>query len=645
MAAARVKRRFSAVLDGPLEAEEVMGLAQNAVETAGEAEGEGGAGTEGKEEKEEKEEEEEEERRGGECSCPETPSPPPPSQKGWGLSMSSRKGGGGELGMWGKGEEVEEEGEEGAGAEGGEDRPGGAEGRRPRKRRKRRRGRGRGGRSRLVAKDGHCNVAFLNVSGRGQRYLGDMFTTCVDTRWRWLIVGFSLSFLLSWLLFGLVFWVIAITHGDLASNLPPPHSLPLLPSLPPPPLPPSNTSLSQSLSSDQSQSVPVPQSQLGHLSVNQSLSHSQIEPQPLPSPSPSAPSSPSPCFLQVRSFLSAFLLSLETQTSIGYGFRGVTEACPLAVGALALQCIVGCLLDALAVGAVLAKIAQPKRRNATLAFSQHAVVCQRDGQLCLMWRVANLRDSHLVEAHVRAQLLRPRMTPEGEFLPLEQLDINVGFDTGADRIFLVSPVTIVHPIDRDSPLYELDRRALLADRTLELVVILEGMVEATAMTTQARSSYLASEILWGHRFEPVLFERKHSYQVDYSFFHRTYKVLDTPTCSAQDLEKASPSTPSSQASFCYENELTSLDSSCPQSHPLLPASPQLDLAPPILTGPRLLWPPLGDAHADTQSHTQCRSGTHMLPQATPPLTRAMPTLAQPRTLPLPLPLSPYLQTC
>ena len=105
------------------------------------------------------------------------------------------------------------------------------------------------------------------------------------------------------------------------------------------------------------------------------------------------------------------------------------------------------------------------------------------------------------------------MTPEGEYLPLDNADINVGFDTGSDRVFLVSPVTIVHEIDDESPFYEMDRSTLEKDSELEVVVILEGMVEATAMTTQCRSSYLASEIHWGQRFEPVLFERKDCYQV------------------------------------------------------------------------------------------------------------------------------------
>ncbi|KAK2844654.1 hypothetical protein Q5P01_011313 [Channa striata] len=362
-------------------------------------------------------------------------------------------------------------------------------------------------RQRFVGKDGRCNVTFVNMSERGQRYLSDLFTTCVDIRWRWMLVIFTLSFLLSWLLFGFAFWLIASAHGDLSIRL--------------------NPSSGSSLGSGEAGSG------------GQSEREAVVE---------------EPCFLQVNSFMAAFLFSLETQTSIGYGFRSVTEECPLAVVAVVLQCIVGCIIDAFIIGAVMAKIAKPKKRNETLVFSETAVVALRDGKFCMMWRVGNLRKSHLVEAHVRAQLLKPRVTPEGEFLPLDNVDINVGFDTGTDRIFLVSPITIVHEINDESPFFEMDQKTLENDTEMEVVVILEGMVEATAMTTQCRSSYVASEILWGHRFEPVLFERKDCYQVDYSFFHRTYEVPNTPSCSAKELAEQQY-IESSRSSFCYENEV------------------------------------------------------------------------------------------
>lgn len=260
-----------------------------------------------------------------------------------------------------------------------------------------------------------------------------------------------------------------------------------------------------------------------------------------------------PCVTQVHTFVAAFLFSVETQTTIGYGARCVTQECPAAVFMVVFQSIVGCIIDAFMIGAIMAKMARPKKRAETLLFSYNAVIAMRDGKLCLMFRVANLRKSHIVEAHVRAQLVKPRYTEEGEYIPLDQIDMNVGYDKGTDRLFLVAPLTVIHEIDEESPLFGISKQDLETS-DFEIVIILEGLVEATAMTTQARSSYLPSEILWGHRFEPVIFEEKSQYRVDYAYFHKTFEVPSTPRCSAKDMEERK-FLASGANSFCYENEL------------------------------------------------------------------------------------------
>lgn len=70
-----------------------------------------------------------------------------------------------------------------------------------------------------------------------------------------------------------------------------------------------------------------------------------------------------------------------------------------------------------------------------------------------------------------------------------------------------------------------------------LFCFVEGVIESTGMTTQARTSYLPSEILWGHRFVNVVSFRKDTgeYEVDYTLFNNTYDV-DTPLCSAKELD-------------------------------------------------------------------------------------------------------------
>ncbi|KAK1153403.1 G protein-activated inward rectifier potassium channel 4-like [Acipenser oxyrinchus oxyrinchus] len=318
-------------------------------------------------------------------------------------------------------------------------------------------------RQRYVQKDGKCNVHHGNVH-ETYRYLSDLFTTLVDLKWSFSLLIFTLVYCITWLFFGLIWWLIAYIRGDLE-----------------------------------------------HLEE----------------------SNWTPCVENLNSFVSAFLFSIETETTIGYGYRVITEHCPEGIILLLVQAILGSIVNALMVGCMFVKISQPKKRAETLMFSHKAVISLRDDKLCLMFRVGDLRSSHIVEASIRAKLIRSKQTKEGEFIPLNQTDINVGSDTGDDRLFLVSPLIISHEINEKSPFWELSR-AQMEKEEFEIVVILEGMVEATGMTCQARSSYLHTEVLWGYRFTPVLSLEKGFYEVDYNNFHDIYETY-TPSYSAREL--------------------------------------------------------------------------------------------------------------
>lgn len=192
------------------------------------------------------------------------------------------------------------------------------------------------------------------------------------------------------------------------------------------------------------------------------------------------------------SFVSAFLFSIETETTIGYGYRVITDACPEGIVLLLIQAILGSVVNAMMVGCMFVKISQPKKRAETLVFSTSAVISMRDGRLCLMFRVGDLRNSHIVEASIRAKLIKSKQTKEGEFIPLNQTDINIGFDTGDDRLFLVSPLIICHEINKRSPFWEWSR-AKMESEEFEIVVILEGMVEATGGCYKTLETPLNSE--------------------------------------------------------------------------------------------------------------------------------------------------------
>merc|ERR1712107_780110 len=171
----------------------------------------------------------------------------------------------------------------------------------------------------------------------------------------------------------------------------------------------------------------------------------------------------------------------------------------------------------------------------TLMFSRNAVVCQRYGTNCLLFRVGNMRHTSLVEAHVRAILISKRVTAEGEVLPYHQEELDVGTDPEGE-IFFIWPTTLVHKIDEESPFYGMSARDFLKKR-YEIVVLLEGVIEQTGNSIQARSSYLPNEVLWGYRFVNLL-NFKHSeseYKIDYSAFNSVYRIeMSTKSQEAKD---------------------------------------------------------------------------------------------------------------
>lgn len=93
-----------------------------------------------------------------------------------------------------------------------------------------------------------------------------------------------------------------------------------------------------------------------------------------------------------------------------YGSKHPTDECPEAVFVICIQSMTGVILQAFMVGIVFAKLSRPKKRTQTLLFSRNAVICQRDGQPCLMFRVGDMRKSHIIEAHVRAQMIKRKVS-------------------------------------------------------------------------------------------------------------------------------------------------------------------------------------------------------------------------------------------
>ncbi|XP_049603793.1 ATP-sensitive inward rectifier potassium channel 10 [Syngnathus scovelli] len=320
-------------------------------------------------------------------------------------------------------------------------------------------------RRRVLSKDGRSNIRIQHVSGRGSLYMRDLWTTFVDMQWRYKFFLFTATFAGTWFLFGVLWYLLALVHGDLL----------------------------------------------------------EFEP----------PSNHTPCVMQMQTLTGAFLFSLESQTTIGYGFRCITEECPLAIVLLIIQLLITTLMEIFITGTFLAKVARPKKRGETVKFSQHAVVSSQEGRPCLMIRVANMRKSLLLGCQVTGKLLQSSLTKEGETVRLDQRNVAFQVDTSSDSPFLILPLTFYHVIDDDSPLRTWAAKGggwtdpELAD--FELLVILSATIEPTSATCQVRTSYLPDEILWGYEFPPVVsLSPSGKYVADFAFFDKVAKSKAAP---------------------------------------------------------------------------------------------------------------------
>uniref|UniRef100_A0A3P9MJ81 Potassium inwardly rectifying channel subfamily J member 16 n=1 Tax=Oryzias latipes TaxID=8090 RepID=A0A3P9MJ81_ORYLA len=311
---------------------------------------------------------------------------------------------------------------------------------------------------RYIRKEGSCNITFRHIPEEWLLFVTDIFTTLVEIKWRIMFLMFTLSYILSWLFFGILFWVIAIAHGDVRDH----HN--------------------------------------------------------------------DPCVYEVRSFTAAFLFSLETQTTIGYGFRGMSENCMSAIILVTVQDVISCFIDTFVIGVAVAKMASARKRAQTVGFSNCAVISLRNGYLCLSWRVGDFRRSHLVEGTASAQIVHFTVHTTGKIDVTHEDLVILHRD-----IVLVTPTTVLHQIEPGSPLYKMTLEDL-RKADFELVVTFTYTDDTTGILHQTRTSYTPDEILWGHLFQEMIRAKRNHYRVDYNLFNQTAKV-HLPMLSAEEFER------------------------------------------------------------------------------------------------------------
>ena len=86
----------------------------------------------------------------------------------------------------------------------------------------------------------------------------------------------------------------------------------------------------------------------------------------------------------------------------------IQPQCPASFFVLVLQSCFGVFVQSLMTGLIFCKLARAKQRAHTIMFSRLAVVCKRDCEYQLLFRVGDMRRSHIVATSIRALMVKDR---------------------------------------------------------------------------------------------------------------------------------------------------------------------------------------------------------------------------------------------
>jgi inward rectifier potassium channel len=211
-------------------------------------------------------------------------------------------------------------------------------------------------------------------------------------------------------------------------------------------------------------------------------------------------------------FSDAFFFSVETLSTIGYG--QMSPATLYGNVVMTVEALFGLTLLAVVAGLVFARVSRPTAR---VIFSKVAVVTPYNGVPTLSFRLANERRNQILEAQVSVTLVRDERTAEGEWM---RRFYDLQLARQRSPIFAMT-FTVMHPIDPASPLWNATAASLTAEAA-EIVVTVTGIDETLSQAVHARTSYLAHEVVWGHRFADVFTQTEDGrLAIDYRRFHDT----------------------------------------------------------------------------------------------------------------------------
>jgi len=172
---------------------------------------------------------------------------------------------------------------------------------------------------------------------------------------------------------------------------------------------------------------------------------------------------------------------------------------------------------ALATGLLFARFSRP---TAKILFSDQAVVAPYNGITAFEFRIINARNNQIIELGARVLLSKFEDVDGNRIRKYDQLPLE-----REKVVFFPLSWTIVHPVDKNSPMYGLTQQELINSEA-EFLILLTGIDETFSQTVHSRSSYRAEEVVWNAKFRNMYVHNEHGHilGVDMNRFHSIERV-------------------------------------------------------------------------------------------------------------------------
>lgn len=223
--------------------------------------------------------------------------------------------------------------------------------------------------------------------------------------------------------------------------------------------------------------------------------------------------------MEAGSFWSAFFFSVETLATVGYGHLFPATAYGHIV--VTIEIFLGTIWFAVITGLIFVRFSRPTAR---IVFSTSILIGNHNGKPTVMFRLANLRHTSMVDARFRLIFSRNERVIEGEevrrFHSLKVYPKRMARFPAA--------LTIRHTIDAKSPLYGVTAKTLEECDGFFLAEV-TSMETVMAAPVQSQGDYSFRDVRWGERFVDMYEELPGGkLQVDYGRIHDTEPVPTAP---------------------------------------------------------------------------------------------------------------------